>query len=305
MFRIHFYLFATVLCLFSCSDDPFEVDAGVDPGGYQGDIDAFVGQTGNNPGTGNTPGMGNNPGTGNTAGNPLACTPGARIGTCSVYGPDCQPTTPPPNTEQACGQFTCGGGYEKVIENGQEICYSTGAGFAGCTSVGVCQTEQEFCANATRTVQEQIPADPCRRIAGCSGTTPGTIEQNGSLGDACNGFGICEGRSDNLLAQCSVQIPGRCLFDQATDAKFFCEAGASGGREYCEYFVAPDDGSRRKCSDFCASLGFEICDQAQEECCWNNATQINCEKQGTVNCSVNPCDNADGCGDQICRCFAP
>ena len=274
--------------------------------------DQFIGQTGNNQGTGNFPGngnntgMANNPGTGNTPGGMgQTCIPGQRLGTCSICNANGQPSVPP--SDESCPVYDCGGGYELITEGNDDVCYATSAGMTGCIAMGQCQTQQEYCANAQRMAIERIPQDPCRRINGCSGNIAPSIEQSVSLGDACNGSGVCQARNDRLIAECSIQIPGYCNFGQATNARFFCEQGAgqSAGQNYCTYFVAPPDGSSTRCVDFCSSLGLEICDQTVQECCWNNATESTCETSGGVNCEVNPCDSADGCRDQICRCFVP
>ena len=300
MHRLFAYLATLSLILvWGCvSDPPYEF-------GDEGD--QFVGQTGNNPGTGNVPGMGNNPGMGNTpgTGNMPAqnCIPGQRLGTCSICDANGQPSVPP--SDMSCPTYQCGNGYELVTEGDNEVCYSSGAGMPACVAIGQCQTEQEFCANTQRMQVLSMPRDPCRRLSGCSGSTPPTVEQDGNLGETCNGTGVCQARNDNLIAECTVSIPARCNFGQASDARFFCEngAGVSGNRNYCTYFVAPQDGSSTRCIDFCQSLGLDICDQSVEECCWNNATESTCETSGGVNCEVNPCDSAEGCRDQICRCF--
>lgn len=242
--------------------------------------------------------MGNTPG--------QNCIPGQRLGTCSVCDANGQPSVPP--TDMACPTYQCGNGYELVTEGDNQVCYSSGAGAPqSCVAMGQCQTEQQFCSNTQRTQVLSMPRDPCRRLVGCTGTVQPSIEQDGNLGETCNGSGVCQARNDNLIAECSVQIPAYCNFGQATDARFFCEngAGQSGGRNYCTYFVAPQDGSSVRCIDFCGDLGLEICDQSVEECCWNNATESTCETSGGVNCEVEPCGSAEGCRDQICRCFEP
>jgi hypothetical protein len=248
-----------------------------------------------------TPMDGDTPGGG--ASSEMMCLPGSRLGICSACDANGQQIVPA--MDEACGSYNCGGGYEKVIEGDDEVCYSSGIGVAGCSGLGQCQTEQEFCSNVQRREVLRVPVDPCRRMAGCSGTTPGFIHLRLALDEMCNLLGVCQPRADNLLAECSVQIPARCNYAQATDARLYCGAGVSGGQDWCEYFVSPSDGSSRRCVDFCEGLGMEICDQTQEECCWNNATESTCDKSGTVSCGVDPCGNADGCGDQICRCFIP
>lgn len=290
-----------ILCFAACvSDPPYEF-------GDEGD--QFVGQSGNVPGTGNAPGTGNTPGTGNNPGTgnmpAQTCIPGQRLGTCSICDANGQASVPP--NDMACPSYQCGGGYELVTEGNNQVCYSSAAGMTACVALGQCQTEQEYCATAQRTQVETIPLDPCRQISGCFGNTPPSIQQSLSLGETCNGNGTCQARNDRFVAECSVQIPAYCNFSQATDARFFCEngAGVSGNQNYCTYFVAPRDGSSRRCIDFCESLGLEICDQTVQECCWNNANESDCETSGGVNCEVNPCDSPDGCRDQICRCFEP
>ena len=313
MLRLTIFIWLSIPLAFmmGCSDEPFvleQMDAQVGQGGYSGGNTPGQGATqgtGATTGTGNEPGYGGNPGSGASQG---TCVPGMRLGTCSVCGPNGQPSIPPEET--ACTIPDCGG-YEKVEEGDDVVCYQKRPAGSVCSALGQCATAEEYCANVQRIEAERMPLDPCRELSGCVGNTPPSIQQRGSLGSPCNGAGVCQERPDTLVAECSVQIPGLCNFDGIDAVKFFCpndgsgEAGygESGGRNYCTYFVAPPNNGRTRCVDFCESLNMDICDQSREQCCWNNAEQSTCLSVSAVPCEMNPCDDPNGCTDQICRCF--
>ena len=191
----------------------------------------------------------------------------------------------------ACTIPDCGG-YEKVEEGDDVVCYQNRPAGSVCSALGQCATPEEYCANVQRIEEERMPLDPCREMSGCVGNTPPSIQQRGNLGSPCNGAGVCQERADTLVAECSVQIPGLCNFDGIDAVKFFCpndgsgEAGygESGGRNYCTYFVAPPNNGRTRCVDFCDSLNMDICDQSREQCCWNNAEQSTCLSVSAVPC---------------------
>ena len=148
-----------------------------------------------------------------------------------------------------------------------------------------------------------MPKDPCRRLSGCSGTTPPTIEQYGNLGDTCNGTGLCQARNDNLVAECTISIPARCNFGQATDARFFCEngAGVSGNRRYCVLWRRPM-ARQRDVSISAKVLGLRSVIKASRNAAGTMRPHLPV-KHLAVSIVNRTRVFSEGCRDQICRCF--
>tara|TARA_B100001093_G_scaffold515537_1_gene592087 strand:+ start:159 stop:1088 length:930 start_codon:yes stop_codon:yes gene_type:complete len=236
------------------------------------------------------------------------CVPGNRLGLCEQCGNDGIPEVAA--NDGNCPPIDCSAtGQNQLVEEGDlTICYQNGSAprLAGnCTEIGRCATLEEYCGDPEQVPLLETRTDPCVEIVGCEGNLTPTREFK-AIGSPCNGRGSCEA-DGNGGARCSIQLPSACRFDEANSpVRFFCESGQQDGtnRTFCEYFVAPPNGGRTRCVDFCAMLGLESC-QAGQSCCWNNANMNDCAKLEGITCGGEPCMSPQGCTDMICRCIIP
>ncbi len=235
------------------------------------------------------------------------CIPGNRLGLCEQCGNNGRPEMA--ISDGNCPPIDCSAtGQNQLVEEGDlKVCYQNGSAprlDGNCTEIGRCATLEEYCGNPEQVKLLETRTDPCVNIVGCEGNLTPTL-QFSAIGSQCNGRGTCEG-DGNGGARCSLQIPSACRFEADLPVRFFCESGQQEGtnRTFCEYFVAPPNGGRTRCVDFCANLGLDSC-EAGQACCWNNANMNDCSKLEGITCGGQPCMRADGCTDMICRCVIP
>lgn len=215
-------------------------------------------------------------------GGQAGCTPGQRLGVCSVCNNDGMPSNPGLDAE--CPVDCAGFAYEQVPgEGGVVRCVlSERARVVDdvvCLDVGVCETDPAILCGQPNT-QQFAEAMPCQLMEGCVGEEPPQVMQAPN-GTACGDEG--EGTCNNGV--CEIDDP--CAINNPFAGEF-CGQGDDNGNPWCEWYVDGPGNNDYSCHDFCSSIGM-FCLAV-----WNNV-RVGCGHGDGWNCN----ERAD---DQICRC---
>jgi hypothetical protein len=212
-----------------------------------------------------------------------ACTPGQKIDTCTVCGPDTRyimPTNDPECEPVDCSELNRF--FTEVGEDGAETCMEeVGERVGGtCYRMGYCHTTSNTACMLGETVSYGTIYPGCGRITGCDSTSSPSISQTPQDG-LCHGFGRCEA----MGGPCDV--PATCAgFENAAGGQqqTFCDANEMA----CKVGVSASNIqslSEISCLTYCASAS-KTCTRAWSSnggC--NEGSQIDCNvAQGQVIC---------------------
>lgn len=213
---------------------------------------------------------------------PGECTPGQRLGVCSVCGNDGMPSNP--GLDDQCPVDCAGFSYGiEAGEDGSTLCILTerarAAEMVVCTGIGQCEDDPETLCTPPNT-QQFAEAGPCQVMMGCVGEEPPQVmlAEDGTPcgeGDA----GLCQNGTCEIDDPCEINSPY---------AREFCGSGQDGANTWCEWYVDGPGNNDYSCNQFCNDVGM-FCLAV-----WNNVRE-GCGHGDNWNCN----ERAD---DQICRC---
>jgi len=210
-----------------------------------------------------------------------ACSPGERLGLCTICGADGRPATA--DDDATCPTLDCGvyDAYQRTPVGEDTVCYwiSHSPATGRCLAMGSCRAsvDEAYCGAEQGSVAARAEGE-CRTLVGCAGTDVPPEVQARPSGTPCDGgAGECW-----LDGECSPYVG--CTHFEATE---ICESGTEPRGNYCDLYV--DRTEIFDCNTYCKENGSTCIDS------WNDVAG-DCEKGNYEGCAGHTLRN------QICRC---